>query len=46
MIECELLFFVVEVVDDKKVIDIVVLNMEGILFVVDYFVICYGNLDK
>ncbi|MEH7088421.1 ribosome silencing factor [Priestia megaterium] len=46
MTERELLSLVVEAADDKKAIDIVVLNMEGISLVADYFVICHGNSDK
>ncbi|GMG76070.1 MULTISPECIES: ribosome silencing factor [Priestia] len=46
MIERELLSLVVEAADDKKAIDIVALNMEGISLVADYFVICHGNSDK
>lgn len=37
---------IVKVVDDKRVEDILVLDMKGLLSFVDYFVICYGNLDK
>ena len=46
MTERELLSLVVEAADDKKAIDIVALNMEGITLVADYFVICHGNSDK
>ncbi|MDR7243774.1 MULTISPECIES: ribosome silencing factor [Priestia] len=46
MTERELLSLVVEAADDKKAIDIVALNMEGISLVADYFVICHGNSDK
>ncbi|NGY87345.1 ribosome silencing factor [Bacillus megaterium] len=46
MTERELLSLVVEATDDKKAIDIVALNMEGISLVADYFVICHGNSDK
>ena len=46
MTERELLSLVVEAADDKKALDIVALNMEGISLVADYFVICHGNSDK
>jgi len=46
MTERELLSLVVEAADDKKAIDIVALNMEGISLVADCFVICHGNSDK
>lgn len=32
--------------EDKKAEDIVVLNMEGISLLADYFVICTGNSDR
>ncbi|HSI67272.1 MAG TPA: ribosome silencing factor [Planococcus sp. (in: firmicutes)] len=32
--------------EDKKAEDIVVLNMEGISLLADYFVICSGNSDR
>lgn len=32
--------------DDKKAYDIVVLQMEGISLMADYFVICHGNSEK
>ncbi len=33
-------------VEDKKAADIVVLNMEGISVMADYFVICHGNSER
>ena len=33
-------------VDDKHGEDIVVLNMQGISLLADYFVICHGNSDR
>ncbi len=33
-------------VEDKKAEDIVVLNMEGISLLADYFIICTGNSDR
>ncbi|MBZ5201275.1 ribosome silencing factor [Planomicrobium chinense] len=32
--------------EDKKAEDIVVLNMEGISLLADYFIICSGNSDR
>ena len=32
--------------DDKHAEDIVVLNMQGISLLADYFVICHGNSDR
>jgi ribosome-associated protein len=42
----QLLLTAVNVADDKKAEDIVVLNMKGISLLTDYFVICHGNSDK
>ncbi|MCD8511098.1 MAG: ribosome silencing factor [Bacillus sp. (in: Bacteria)] len=42
----ELLELAVRAVDDKKAADIVVLDMEGISLIADYFVICHGNSEK
>ncbi|MBS4209043.1 ribosome silencing factor [Bacillus sp. FJAT-50079] len=42
----ELLKTVVKAADDKRAEDIVVLNMEGISLIADYFMICHGNSDK
>lgn len=42
----DLLNIVVKAADDKHAEDIVVLNLQGISFVADYFVICHGNTDK
>lgn len=46
MQEKELMTLAVNAADDKKAEDIVVLNMNGISSVADYFVICHGNSDK
>lgn len=42
----ELLLTAVKAADDKKAMDIVVLNLKGISLIADYFVICHGNSDK
>jgi ribosome-associated protein len=36
----------VKAADDKRAEDIVVLNMQGISLISDYFIICHGNSDK
>ncbi|WP_018661380.1 ribosome silencing factor [Heyndrickxia acidiproducens] len=41
-----LLKTVVKACDDKRAEDIVVLNMQGISLIADYFLICNGNSDK
>ncbi|MBM7649968.1 ribosome-associated protein [Bacillus ectoiniformans] len=46
MSQPEFLRSIVEAADDKKAEQIVVLNMEGISLVADYFMICHGNSDK
>nr|WP_295969540.1 ribosome silencing factor [uncultured Bacillus sp.] len=42
----QLLETAVKAADDKRAEDIVVLNMNGISLVADYFIICHGNSDK
>ena len=42
----ELLKTVVKAADDKRAEEIVVLNMQGISFIADYFLICHGNSEK
>lgn len=42
----ELARFAAEVADDKRANDIVILEMKGISFMADYFVICHGNSEK
>ncbi|WP_071395836.1 ribosome silencing factor [Bacillus tuaregi] len=46
MNERQLLEVAVKAADDKRAEDIVVLNMQGISLVADYFIICHGNSDK
>ncbi|WP_040228879.1 ribosome silencing factor [Bhargavaea cecembensis] len=41
-----LLETVYEAADDKKAADIVVLNMQGISLLADYFLICHGNSER
>ncbi|MDR3562892.1 MAG: ribosome silencing factor [Negativicutes bacterium] len=43
MIESQLPELVAEAADDKKARDIVILDMNGITLVADYFVICSAN---
>ncbi|MCU9613947.1 ribosome silencing factor [Caldibacillus lycopersici] len=42
----DLLLTAVDAADDKKAENILVLNMQGISLIADYFVICHGNSDK
>jgi len=42
----ELLKAAVRAADDKRAEDIVVLNMQGLSLIADYFIICHGNSDK
>ncbi|MBW8348182.1 ribosome silencing factor [Bacillus sp. IITD106] len=42
----EILKTVVKAADDKRAEDIVVLNMQGISLIADYFIICHGNSEK
>lgn len=46
MIENQLVLTAVKAADDKRAEDIVVLNMQGISLIADYFLICHGNSDK
>jgi ribosome-associated protein len=46
MDERKVLEVAVKAADAKRAEDIVVLNMEGISLVADYFIICHGNSDK
>ncbi|KHD85219.1 ribosome silencing factor [Bacillus ginsengihumi] len=42
----ELLKVVVKACDDKRAEDIVVLNMQGLSLIADYFLVCNGNSNK
>ncbi|HEY9576935.1 MAG TPA: ribosome silencing factor [Pseudobacillus sp.] len=42
----EILQRVANAADDKRAENIVVLNMQGISLMADYFMICHGNSDK
>lgn len=46
MTEHTLLQMAYQAAEEKKAEDIVVLNMEGISLLADYFVICSGNSDR
>ncbi|WP_019636722.1 ribosome silencing factor [Paenibacillus fonticola] len=41
----QLLDLAVKAVDEKKAMDIVALDLQGISLIADYFVICHGNSD-
>ncbi|AWP28941.1 iojap-like protein [Paenibacillus vortex V453] len=41
----ELLNVAVAAAEDKKAMDLVVLDLRGISLIADYFVICHGNSD-
>ncbi|MFD2612678.1 ribosome silencing factor [Paenibacillus gansuensis] len=41
----QLLEAVVNAAEDKKAMNVVALNLQGISLVADYFVICHGNSD-
>jgi ribosome-associated protein len=41
----KLMNLVVEAADDKKAINMVTLNLQGISMIADYFVICHGNSE-
>lgn len=42
----ELVFELAEIADDKKAIDLIILEMHGISVMSDYFIICHGNSEK
>lgn len=41
----ELLNIAVEAADDKKAMNIVALDLQGVSLIADYFIICHGNSD-
>ncbi|MCG7407898.1 ribosome silencing factor [Paenibacillus sp. ACRRX] len=41
----QLLHLAVDAAEDKKAMDLVVLDLQGISLIADYFVICHGNSD-
>ncbi|UHA74225.1 ribosome silencing factor [Paenibacillus sp. 481] len=41
----QLMELAVDAVEDKKAMDVVVLDLQGISLIADYFVICHGNSD-
>ncbi|UUZ85456.1 ribosome silencing factor [Paenibacillus sp. P26] len=41
----ELMTLVVDAAEDKKAMNVVALNLQGISLVADYFVICHGNSE-
>ncbi|MCS7458536.1 ribosome silencing factor [Paenibacillus doosanensis] len=41
----QLMALVVEAADDKKAMNVVTLNLQGISLIADYFVICHGNSE-
>ncbi|MFC7393281.1 ribosome silencing factor [Scopulibacillus cellulosilyticus] len=42
----QMAYFLANIIDDKKGHDIVILNMQGISVMADYFIICHGNSEK
>lgn len=46
MHENKILELAVKAADDKKAENMVVLNMEGVSLISDYFLICHGNSEK
>lgn len=46
MTESPLLTTATRVIDEKKAENIVILNMKGISYIADYFIICHGNSEK
>jgi ribosome-associated protein len=41
----QLMNLVVEAADEKKAMNIITLNLQGISLIADYFVICHGNSE-
>ena len=42
----EMMRIAVEAADDKRAENILVLDMEGLSVIADYFIICHGNSEK
>ncbi|OXM86161.1 ribosome silencing factor [Paenibacillus rigui] len=41
----QLMSLVVDAADDKKAMNLITLNLQGISMIADYFVICHGNSE-
>ncbi|TDF96780.1 ribosome silencing factor [Paenibacillus piri] len=41
----KLMALIVDAADDKKAMNIVTLNLQGISLIADYFIICHGNSE-
>jgi ribosome-associated protein len=41
----EIMSLVVDAAEDKKAMNVVTLNLQGISLVADYFIICHGNSE-
>jgi len=46
MTESTLLEIAYKAADDKRAEDIIVLNMKGVSYLADYFLICHANSDR
>ncbi len=42
----EQMFELAEIADDKKAHDLIILDLQGISVMSDYFIICHGNSEK
>lgn len=41
----DIMLQMVDAVEDKKAVNVVTLNLEGISLIADYFIICHGNSE-
>lgn len=41
----KIMALVADAVEDKKALNVVILNLQGISLIADYFVICHGNSE-
>jgi ribosome-associated protein len=41
----EIMSFVMDAAEDKKAMNVIALNLEGLSLVTDYYVICHGNSE-